>query len=428
MKNPSPVFPIRTLTRRAALKAGGLGLLGLGTLRLADMARATAGAGPWRGTDVKTDVAAVVKGNDAFAFDLYARLREKEGNLFFSPESISTALAMTYAGARGETAAEMAKTLHFTLKPDHLHPAFHALIDELNGAGKKRGYQLNVANALWGQEGYHFLKDFLELTRKNYGAGLREVDFARNTEAARKTINAWVEKETQDKIKDLLQPGVIDSLTRLVLTNAIYFKGDWYRQFKKDLTRKEPFHVSAGKKIDVPTMHDTGSFKYLDGGSFQALEMQYKGKELSMVVLLPKKIDGLGELEKTLSADKLADWLPKLREQEVGVSLPKFKMTSEFSLKDTLAAMGMKQLFNAATADLSGMNGKPDLFVSAVIHKAYVDVNEEGTEAAAATGVVVTLKAAAHPFFQADHPFAFLIRDNHSGSILFLGRVVNPQA
>jgi serpin B len=322
----------------------------------------------------------------------------------------------------------MAKTLHFTIEADKLHPAFHALIDELNGAGKKRGYQLNVANALWGQKGYSFLPDFLKLTKKNYGAGLQEVDFAGNTEGARKTINAWVEKETKDKIKDLLQPGVLDSSTRLVLTNAIYFKGDWDRQFKKDLTEKDTFHVNADKGVPALMMHDTGKFKYLDGGPFQALEMPYKGKDLSMVVLLPKKIDGLGDLEKTLTADKVAAWLPKLREQEVAVSLAKFKMTSEFSLKDTLSAMGMKQIFSAATADLSGMDGKRDLYVSAVVHKAYVDVNEEGTEAAAATGVVVTLRAApAHPEFRADHPFVFLIRDNHSGSILFVGRVVNPQ-
>ena len=376
----------------------------------------------------KSDIAAVVRGNNEFAFDLYAQLKEKDGNLFFSPESISTALAMTYSGARGTTAEEMAKTLHFTLKNDHLHPAFHALIEELNGAGKKRGYQLSVANALWGQQGFKFLTDFLKLTKKNYGAGLQEVDFAGNTEGARKTINAWVEKETKDKIKDLLQPGVLDSLTRLVLTNAIYFKGDWDRQFKKDLTQKDAFHLSADNKVDAQVMHDTGKFKYFDGGTFQALELPYKGKELSMVVLLPKKIDGLADFEKTLTAAKVADCLPKLREQEVSVSLPKFKMTSEFSLNDTLNAMGIKQLFNANGADLSGMDGQRDLFVSAVVHKAYVDVNEEGTEAAAATAVVVALAAApAHPEFRADHPFVFLIRDNRSGSVLFLGRVANPQ-
>src|SRR5262249_40750743 len=188
--------------------------------------------------------------------------------------------------------------------------------------------------------------------QQHSGPRLQEVDFVGNTEAARKTINAWVEKETRDKIKDLLQPGVLDSLTRLVLTNAIYFKGDWDRQFKKDLTEKDTFHVNADKRVPALMMHDTGKFKDLDGGPFQALEMPYKGKDLSMVVLLPKKIDGLGDFEKTLTADKVTTWLPKLREQEVAVTLPKFKMTSEFSLKDTLSAMGMKQIFSAASADL----------------------------------------------------------------------------
>jgi serpin B len=376
----------------------------------------------------KNDVAAVVRGNNEFAFEVYAQLRQKDGNLFFSPESISTALAMTYAGARGSTADEMAKTLHFALNTDKLHPTFHSLIDELNGAGKKCGYQLSVANALWGQKGYSFLPDFLKLTKNNYGAGLQEVDFVADTEGARKTINSWIEKETKDKIKDLLQPGVLDSMTRLVLTNAIYFKGGWDRQFKKDLTRKEGFHISTDKKVEAMMMHDDGKFKYLDGGTFHALELPYKGKELSMIVLLPKKIDGLVEFEKTLTAAKIADWFPKLHEQKVIVSLPKFKMTSEFMLKDTLSAMGIRQLFDPNGADLSGMDGQRDLYVSAVVHKAYVDVNEEGTEAAAATGVVVrTLSSRPPPpEFRADHPFVFLIRDNHSGSVLFLGRVANP--
>jgi serpin B len=411
------------------LKVGALGLLGLGMNRFGALICASTPNGIFKRADRKTDVAAVVKGNDQFAFDLYARLRDKPGNLFFSPQSISTALAMTYAGARSETADEMARTLHFTLPNERLHPAFHALIEELNGAGKKRGYQLSVANALWGQKGYHFRKDFLELTRKNYGAGLREVDFAGNTEAARQTINAWVEKETNNKIKDLLQSGVLDSLTRLVLTNAIYFKGDWDRQFHKDATRKEPFHVSSDDKVITPMMHDTGKFQYFEGESLQVLGLAYKGKELSMVVLLPKKRDGLPELEKTLTAGKIAELLPKLREQEVMVSLPKFKTTCEFGLKDTLAVMGMPAAFSQTKADFSGMDGSRELYITAVVHKAYVDVNEEGTEAAAATGVVVGLRAApAHPVFRADHPFVFAIRDNRSGSILFLGRVKNPQA
>lgn len=275
--------------------------------------------------DAKSDLKTVVQGNDEFAFDLYARLRGQGGNLFFSPESISTALAMTHAGARGDTAEQMAKTLHFTVKGEQLHAAFHALIDEFNGAGKKRGYQLSIANGLWGQKGFGFLPEFLKLTEKNYGAGFHEVDFAGNVESARQAINAWVEKQTKDKIKELFRSGMLDADTRLVLANAIYFKGDWDRQFKKALTRKEAFHVSSDKTTETQMMRDDGRFKYLDGGTFQALELPYKGKELSMLVLLPKNVDGITEFEKTLSVGKLAEWLPKLREQEVIVSLPKFK-------------------------------------------------------------------------------------------------------
>jgi len=372
---------------------------------------------------------AVVQGNTQFALELYGQLRSKEGNLFCSPFSISTALAMTSAGARGDTLAQMEKVLHL---PDQkrLHPALAALLKQANGSGsaKKRGYQLSTANALWGQKGYPFLADFLKLNKKYYGAGLRHVDFSGGTETDRKTINAWVQKQTQDKIKDLLKRGVLTSDTRLVLTNAIYFKGDWASQFKKDRTRPEPFHLAAGKTVKVPLMHQKQTFGYHDGGSFQALEMPYVGKDLSMVVLLPKKVDGLADLEKSLTPANLGRWLKGLRSKEVQVALPRFKMTSAFQLKETLSSLGMPLAFSRR-ADFSGINGgKEPLFISAVVHKAFVDVNEQGTEAAAATGVVVgTTSARVTPEFRADRPFVFLIRDKRSDSVLFLGRVVNPR-
>jgi serpin B len=373
----------------------------------------------------KGDVAVAVKGNNEFAFDLYGQLRTRDGNLFFSPNSISTALAMTYAGARGDTADEMAKALHFNLPQDKQHPAFGGLIRNLNGEGKKRGYKLNVANALWGQSGYGFKDDFLKLTRVNYGAGLREVDFAGNADGVRKEINTWVEKQTNDKIKDLIQPGAVDGSTRLVLTNAIYFKGDWNSQFKKDQTRDEMFNDGSNKKTKTAMMHQTDVFKYLDADEVLVLEMPYAGKELSMVVLLPKKTDGLPALEKSLTAEKLAGWLGKARSHEVVVSLPKFKMTSQFSLIDTLSALGMRKAFGTG-ADFSGIDGSGGLHISAVVHKAFVDVNEEGTEAAAATGVVMTTMMRPKPVFRADHPFVFLIRDTRNASVLFLGRIVTP--
>ena len=344
-------------------------------------------------TQVRADdgpAAAVARGNREFALDLYAKLRGQDGNLFFSPYSISTALAMTRAGARGETAAVMDKTLHFNVGQDKLNAGFAGLIQQVNGdpADQKRGYQLSTANALWGQKDYGFRADFLKGARDDYGGGLNEVDFIGATEQARQTINGWVEKQTNDKIKDLLPEGSLDATTRLVLTNAIYFKGDWASQFKKDVTKIEPFHLGADKKTDAPLMHQTGEYGYLDGGTFQALELPYTKGDLSMVVLLPKKVDGLADLEKDLTADKVAGWVGKLRRQEVIVTLPKFKTTQQMAMKKVLSEMGMGLAFSDA-ADFTGISEKGGLLISDVIHKAFIDVNEEGTEAAAATGVVV---------------------------------------
>jgi serpin B len=382
------------------------------------------------------DALSVVRGGNEFAFDLYAKLRaDKDGNLFFSPQSISTALAMTYAGARGDTAKQMAGVLHFDLPPGKLHPAQAALLNYLNAIGQRGDVKLSVANRLWGQQGYKFLKDFTTLLKSEYGAGLEQLDFAQS-EAARQTINAWVEKATADKIKDLIPDGVLDSLTRLVLTNAVYFKGDWEEAFDKKLTKPHDFHLTATSKAEgVPLMFQKHDYRYAQGKfaadqGLKLIELPYKGNELSMVVLLPDEIDGLAKLEKNLTADNVQKWLDAAQTTEVKLWLPKFKMTDEFQLGNILSAMGMTDLFDRMKADLSGMDDKKDLFVSAVLHKAFVDVNEQGTEAAAATGAVVTLKAAVPqetPTFRADHPFVFLIRDNATGAILFMGRVVDPR-
>jgi serpin B len=375
------------------------------------------------------DRTAVVEGNNAFAFALYGQLRNRNGNLFFSPESISTALAMAYAGARGDTASEMATTLHFTLPQQHLNPAMGALLSDLNAVHD--GYQLTVANALWAQQGYTFLDNFLQLLKTDYGAGLNQVDFKGATEAARLTINRWVEQKTQDKIKDLLQPGTLAPSTRLVLTNAIYFKGDWQTQFDKAQTRDEAFYPSQTQTKQVAFMHRADSFSYFDGGTFQVLEIPYKSKELSLIVLLPKDRGGLPALEQSLTASNTQQWLSQLVQRDkVIVALPKFKSTQQFELGATLGAMGMAQAFSAS-ADFSGMTGKRDFAISEVIHKAYIDVNEEGTEAAAATAVVFRALAMRGPVeqppvFRADHPFIFLIRDNRSSSILFMGRTADP--
>ena len=371
------------------------------------------------------DRTAVVESDNAFAVALYGQLRKQSGNLFFSPESISTALSMAYAGARGDTASAMAKTLHFTLPPEQLHPAMGAVLSDLNAAHE--GYQLSVANALWAQRGYTFLDDFLTLLKNDYGAGLMQVDFKGATETARLTINQWVEQKTQDKIKDLLQAGALRADTRLVLTNAIYFKGDWETQFDKALTKDEDFYLTPAKTAKTPMMHRQGGFNYFDGGTFQILEIPYKSQELSMIIFLPKDRNGLAALEQSLTAANMQPWLRQLAPaSKVIVTMPKFKMTQEFEL----GAMGMPQAFTSR-ANFSGMTGKSDFAISAVIHKAYVDVNEEGTEAAAATAVTMRAMAMRVPqnppiTFLADHPFIFLIRDNHSSSILFMGRMADP--
>jgi serpin B len=375
------------------------------------------------------ETAALVKGNSQFALDLYGKLSAKDGNLFFSPFSISTALGMTWGGARGETAEQMARTLHFTLVNEGFHQRFGELLKEVNGEpNEKRGYQLNTANALWGQKGYPFAPNFVKLMNDNYGAGFNEVDFQDATEASRQTINTWVEKETHSKIKDLLKKGIIKSNTRLVLTNAIYFKGDWASQFKKDVTKEGAFRVTSEKVVKAPLMHQSGNFRHFEDRNVQGLEMPYVGKDLSMVVLLPKQIDGLADLEKAL-AGKLAGWLGQMQEQRVDVTLPKFKTASDLLLNQPLIALGMPLPFTEDKADFSGLNdGKGSLFISAVVHKAFVEVNEEGTEAAAATGVIISDPSAPPKAtaFKADHPFLFLIRDNRNGSILFIGRIANP--
>lgn len=377
------------------------------------------------------DQTAAVKGSNAFAVDLYGQLRSQPGNLFFSPESISTAFAMAYAGARGQTAAQMQHVFHFTLPPDKLHPAMGALLNQMNAAHKD--YELHVADALWAEQDANFLPYYLKLVQADYGAGFNRVDFKSSPESVRQTINAWVEKQTNNKIKDLIGPGMLSATTRLVLTNAIYFKGNWQDSFEEDSTQKEEFHLSSSQWVMAPLMHRTGSYSYYDGGTFQELELPYTGDEMSMVVLLPKETDGLPALEKLFTSSAASNWLGKLEpEDKVILTFPRFTMTQEFELSSSLSAMGMAQAFSNG-ADFSGMTGKPDFTISAAIHKAYIDVNEKGTEAAAATGIVMRATAMRAPFpepppivFRADHPFLFLIRDTKTGAILFMGRVTDP--
>ena len=383
--------------------------------------------------DITADVATVAKGDNEFATDLYARLRsDTPANLFFSPYSISSALAMTYAGAGGPTAEQMARTLRFSLPEAKLHPAFGELRKLLLLADDKTdGFQLRIANRLWGQAGFQFRPEFLQVTRDDYGADLGQLDF-KQSEAARKTINAWVEEQTNDKIQNLLAPGVLDADTRLVLTNAIYFKARWTHEFSKQATADAPFHLADSKQISVPTMRQTHRLRYAESEVAQVLELPYGPQgSLAMLILLPKKHDGLSGLEKQLTAENLQKWSAGLQPRRVDVHLPRFKMTSQFSLADVLKSLGMSLAFSRQ-ADFSKMCSQEQLFISAVIHKAFVDVNEDGTEAAAATAVMMRMGAALPAReemveFRADHPFAFVIRDNRTQRILFLGSVANPQ-
>jgi len=368
---------------------------------------------------------AVAAGNSEFALELYKKISNSgtSSNMFFSPFSISTALSMTYAGARGNTAKQMADTMHFRLSQSDLHEAFGDLTVALK-TGK--GYRLEVANALWGQQGYAFQPDFLALIQKYYNGGFKAVDFAGQTEASRGIINSWVEQNTNDKIKGLLPQGSLTPLTRLVLTNAIYFKGDWATKFKPEETKSALFHIRPDETVDVPMMHQRGSFRYAEIDGVKVLEMPYAGGALSMVVVLPKA--NLAEFDQTLTPDCLNEWLAKATERDIDITLPKFKFEAEYQLKDILSGMGMVDAFDVLAADLSGISGKKDLSITKVIHKAVIEVNEEGSEAAAATAVIIGVKAVPfNPEFKADRPFLFLIRHNATGSILFLGRVMKPE-
>ena len=376
------------------------------------------------------DLTAIVNDNTAFAIDLYHQLTNKPGNLLFSPYSISVALAMTYAGARGATATQMAQALHFGLEQTQLHPAFAALQDRLNAVQQAGHVKLGVANSLWPHKQYAFLPEFMTLLKECYGVEITPVDYRQAAEAARQLINAWVEAKTEKKIVELIPDGTLDDLVRLVLVNAICFKGDWARQFDPTRTQDAPFWITPDKSVTVPMMHQTTSLRYQHVGDVHALELPYAGNDLSMSILLPDRIDGLDELQASLTVERLAMWTQQLWEVDVEVFLPKFKTEFAVTLNKVLEDLGMPDAFNQFKANFSGMDGREKwLYIAFVLHKAFIDVNEEGTEAAA---TAVIMKARGLPELsvavRADHPFIFLIRDNSTGSVLFMGRVSNPMA
>jgi serine protease inhibitor len=370
----------------------------------------------------------LVRGNTEFAVDLYQRERAGNGNLFFSPYSISSALGMTYAGARGQTEKEMARVLHFGSNPATVHAGFRKLNDRVKEIGSGGKVSLNIANSLWCQKSYLFTEAFLKLNHDFYKAEARLVDFMTGAESVRDQINSWVATNTQDKIQNLISPGALTASTRLVLCNAIYFKGKWTSQFDPKVTGPEPFHTGSGE-VQAMLMRQTLSLRShnIDDGVLFALP--YTDGNLSMLILLPDAVDGLASIEKNLTAARLRQWLDALdqaRETKAQLFLPRFKLDLRLDLGKTLSAMGMPSAFGPK-ADFSGMSARGDLFISDVIHQAFVEVNEEGTEAAAATAV--TMRATSFsPIRQlrVDHPFLFLIRENQTGNLLFLGRVLSP--
>lgn len=380
----------------------------------------------------------LVEGNTAFALDFYHLVKGDQGNFLFSPHSISVAFAMTYAGARNNTAIQMAQTLHFNLPQDRLHAVFNALDLALSSRGQGgensegTDFKLNIVNAAWAQDGYPFLQDFLDLLAVNYGAGMYILDFVSDPESSRQTINNWVAQETEDKIKDLLPSNSINELTRLVLTNAIYFYGAWAIPFDEDLTEMGNFYPADGDVVSVPMMShfqengETFSVVVLDG--YTAVELPYKGKEISMLILVPDR-GRFFEIEQALDTNLINSTVESLTPRGFRLKMPKFKYESKFQLKDTLSRMGMPEAFDPGLADFTGMTEIRELFIQEAYHQGFISVDEKGTEAAAATAVVITLTGAGTPLtITIDRPFIYLIRDMQTNAILFIGRVMNPEA
>ena len=416
-------FMVVMLVAALGLAAVGCGGGPMGTALASEQPREVADLGP-------ADLAALVDGNTEFALDLYDRLRDDDGDLFYSPLSISLALAQVYAGASGTTATEMAETLSFTLPSADLHHAFNGLDQLLAARGEGaagqdgEGFRLNLVNAMWGQQDYHFLPEYLDTLAINYGAGLRLVDFVSAPEASRQTINDWVSEQTAERIQDLLPDGSIDSTTRMVLTNAIYFNAAWLHPFDETATVDGDFYGRDGTTARKPLMSVTEEFDYTAGPGYQAVALPYDGDELAMLVVVPDE-GRFDEFEAGLDGDTLAAVREDLAARWTRLTMPKFESAGEFSLKDTLAAMGMPSAF-ADEADFSGITGDRSLVISDVVHKSFIAVDEAGTEAAAATGVIgVTSIVDEEPLeFRIDRPFIYTIIDQETGAVLFLGRVV----
>ena len=366
--------------------------------------------------------AAAAEAVNKFAFDIYARAAKNSGSVFLSPYSISSALSMTFAGARGGTAEEMERVLH--ISPD-IHRHMAALTSEMNSVSREEAV-VSIANAVWPAKQERLLPEFVQTVRESYGAGIAPLNYKASPSGAAKTINAWVSRHTEDKIKDIISPNALTKDTSLVLTNAVYFKAEWRSKFEPDASMSELFHISDSKSVKVVMMHRTGrDVKYLRTGNAAIAELPYKDSRFSMLIMLPDEKTALSNFEKGLTAGKLSEWQAAMKASYVSLSVPRFRTEASYELSDMLKEMGMPSAFNGE-ANFSGINGRMDMFIGGVLHKTFIEVGEEGTEAAAATAVILSKMSAPAPEtpieFRADRPFVYIIRDNASGAILFIGR------
>lgn len=369
-----------------------------------------------------------VKNNNVFALELFSKLAYGKENVFFSPLSISTAMAMTYAGANGNTKREIGKVLHFDTNQNTVNKNFSVLLKYLNSINTENSVSIYSANSIWSQSGYFFKKEYISNLQKYFFAAIQTLDFKKGPENSRLTINKWVESKTFNKITELLKPNILNDLTRLVLINAIYFYGSWDKKFDETQTKPMEFYIEKDKVVKASFMFANDKFNYLENEKLQILEIPYAGKKVSMLIVLPKNSDNFNSLINLVKGDNYYKIFNKLSLQKVRILIPKFSVTAEYDLNETLKKMGILEAFSFS-ADFSGMTGKKDLMIDKVIHKAFIEVNEKGTEAAAATAVVIREKSAPAKelIFKADHPFFFFIKEHQTGQILFAGKVYKPE-
>lgn len=376
-------------------------------------------------TMLKAQDSMIVSNNNKFAFELFNKTGVGERNCFISPFSISTAMAMTYAGAREQTEKQISTVFHFSSNSSAFHKEFYNSTELVRAAGSSDGLKLNFANAIWLDKSLKLEKKYKSVMKKSYKSGFTPVDFASAPEAARTEINQWVAGKTENKIEKLLIEGDVDNGTALVLTNAIYFKGNWTNRFNEEKSQQGKFKVREGESVEVTYMNITEKFRFLEMKGMQVVELPYEGNRVSMYVILPDPNKNIDAFIGRLTPEAFEKGCDAMKETKISLQFPKFKYESRYELQSVLGEMGMPDAFGSG-ADFSGITGGRDLYISKVVHKAFIEVNEKGSEAAAATAVVMRKNAEIPKQVVVDRPFVFLIRDNMTGAVLFLGKVVNP--